>query len=71
MKLKQYCVTVMDHWTPMREFWTYTGALAFRNEHLAYAHLHQWFGDGWGEVLGPPSRSWTHRDGFGTLTIRL
>ena len=56
MKIKRYCVTVMDNWTPMRDFWTYKGALAFRNEHLACAHLHQWFNDRWVEVIGPPSR---------------
>lgn len=54
MKLKRYCVTVMDNWTPTREFWTYDGAKKFRNEHLAGAHMHQWFGGRWVEVLGPP-----------------
>jgi hypothetical protein len=55
MKLKQYCVTVMDHWTPMREFWTYKGALSFRNEHVASAYLYQWFNRRWIEVLRPPN----------------
>lgn len=53
MKLKKYCVTVMDNWTPTREFWTYKGALEFRNEHLASAHLHQWFNGRWIEIIGP------------------
>lgn len=55
MKLKHYCVTVMDNWTPTREFWTYKGALAFRNEHASCAHLHQWFSGEWVEILGPPN----------------
>lgn len=57
MKLRKYCVTVMDNWTPIRKFWTYNSALIFRNEHLHCAHLHQWFNGRWTEVLGPPSRS--------------
>ena len=54
MKLKHYCVTVMDNWTPMRDFWTFNGALACRNEHLAAAHLHQWFNGRWVEITRPP-----------------
>jgi len=42
MKLRRYCVTVMDHWTPMREFWTFGGALAFAARHLGASHLHVW-----------------------------
>jgi hypothetical protein len=55
VKLKQYCVTVMDNWTPTREFWTYKGALAFREAHLASAYLHQWFGGKWVEIMRPPN----------------
>jgi hypothetical protein len=54
MRLKKYCVTVMDNWTPMRDFWTYDGAKKFRDENLGAAHLHQWFGGRWVEILGPP-----------------
>jgi hypothetical protein len=54
MRLKRYCVTVMDNWTPMRAFWTYDAAKKFRDENLASAHLHQWFGGRWVEVIGPP-----------------
>lgn len=57
MTFKCYCVTVMDHWTPTRTFWTYKGALAFRNEHLASAYLHQWFNGGWVQIKGPPIRA--------------
>ena len=56
MKLKCYCVTVMDNWTPTREFWTYKGALAFRNQHIQSAYLHQWFNGHWVQIVAPPSR---------------
>jgi hypothetical protein len=55
MKFRRYCVTAMDNWTPMRDFWTFNGAMEFRNEHIGSAHLHQWFGGRWVEVIGPPS----------------
>lgn len=42
MKLRRYCVTVMDNWTPTREFWTLGGALAHAAEHLGAAHLFVW-----------------------------
>jgi hypothetical protein len=29
--------------------------MEFRNEHIGSAHLHQWFGGRWVEVIGPPS----------------
>ena len=56
MRFRRYCVTVMDNWTPLRDFWTLAGAMKFRNEHLGCAHLHQWFSGRWVEVLGPPKR---------------
>jgi hypothetical protein len=62
MKFRQYCVTVMDNWTPTQEFWTYKGALEHRNKHLAAAHLYQWFNGGWIKVMGPPVAP-AHRGG--------
>jgi hypothetical protein len=50
MKLRRYCVTVMDHWTPTRLFWTLYGALKYRCRFGAEAHLFQWRDDdGWVE----------------------
>lgn len=45
MKLKRYCVTVMDNWTPMREFWTLEGARRFYREHRACANVFKWAAD--------------------------
>jgi hypothetical protein len=42
MKFKRYCVTVMDNWTPTREFWTFGAALRHAAAHLSAAHLHVW-----------------------------
>jgi len=57
MKLRRYCVTVLDTWTPTREFWTLRGALAHRNRHLPYSYLWRW---------SPVSNTWVqlghHRD---------
>lgn len=49
MKLRRYCVTVMDHWTPTKSFWTFGGALRFAAAHLSAAHLFVW---------QRPSKSW-------------
>jgi len=42
MKLKRYCVTVMDNWTPMRDFWTLEGAKKFYRLHRQCANVFQW-----------------------------
>ena len=42
MKLRRYCVTVMDNWTPRREFWTLGAALQFAVVHMPNSHLHVW-----------------------------
>ncbi len=42
MKLRRFCVTVMDHWTPTREFFTYSGALAFACQHRQAAFMFVW-----------------------------
>lgn len=56
MKLRRYAVTVMDHWTPMREFWTFEGAKKFYKDHSSCAYLYQWLDGVWREVLAPPRR---------------
>lgn len=57
MKLRRYCVTVMDNWTPTREFWTYGGAWRFCRQHQR-ASLYGWKNDKWvclrGECLRAP-----------------
>lgn len=50
MKLRRYCVTVMDNWTPMREFWTLTGALTWRASFVGGAYLYKWQNGRWCEI---------------------
>jgi hypothetical protein len=47
MKLKKYCITVMDCWTPTREFWTFGGALKHwvRHQPGTYSHFYVWHPD--------------------------
>lgn len=40
--LKNYCVTFMDGWTPLRLFWTRDAALRCRDRHGKYAHAYRW-----------------------------
>lgn len=57
MKLRRYAVTVMDNWTPMREFWTYEGAVKFYKKHRDCSYIYQWDDGYWIEVLAPyPAR---------------
>ncbi len=51
MKLKRYCVTVMDNWTETREFWTLTGARRWRDSFPSRAHVHlfRWVTNKWQE----------------------
>lgn len=41
-RLRPYCVTVMDNWTPMRMFWTLKGAQKFQDRHRGYAFCYRW-----------------------------
>lgn len=50
MKLKRFAVTVMDNWTPMREFWTFDGAYRWYWEFTSGAHLFWWRGNRWAEI---------------------
>jgi len=54
MKLRRYCVTIMDNWTPIRTFWTFKGAMKFYHKHRygAYTSLYKWIGDKWVALLG-------------------
>lgn len=47
MKLKRYCVTVMDNWTPTREFWTLAGAKRHWLKHAKSSHLFKWQDGKW------------------------
>lgn len=55
IKLKRYCVTVMDHWTPTREFFTYAAAKRWQDKHnitsAKPAHLWVWTPKQWVEVI--------------------
>lgn len=46
MKLRRYCVTVNDNWTPMRLFWTLGWAKKFYRQHKQYANVFHWNGVG-------------------------
>jgi hypothetical protein len=39
---KNYCVTVMDNWTPLRLFWTRDGALKWRDKIGPHAYAYRW-----------------------------
>lgn len=57
MRLKRYCVTVMDHWTPMREFWTLEGAKRFYRLHRGCANVFKWDGEQWSWMCGARDRN--------------
>lgn len=52
MKLKRYCVTVLDNWTPMRTFWTLDGAKAFYKKHRQVGNVFKWDGAEWQWMCG-------------------
>ncbi len=54
MKLRRYCVIVMDNWTPTREFWTLQGALRWYDKHHGAAYLYEWMGGRWVLGIGRP-----------------
>lgn len=56
MQLKRYCVTVMDNWTPTRDFWTLNGALRFYRPHRAAANVFKWDGEHWCWMFGAHER---------------
>jgi len=50
MTLRRYCVTVMDNWTPMREFWTLRGAIKYWSRYRnSGGHLFVWSAGHWRE----------------------
>lgn len=51
-RYRKYAVTVMDHWTPMRLFWTLRGAKKWRATILSGSHLYHWsdMADRWMEL---------------------
>lgn len=50
MRLKRNSVTVMDNFTPAREFWTFGAALRYAARHGHAAHLFVWTDTGWREL---------------------
>lgn len=52
MHLKRYCVTVLDHWTPTREFWTLEGARRFYGKHRAADNVFKWEDGKWAWMFG-------------------
>lgn len=52
MKLRRYCVTVMDNWTPTLVFWTLEGAKQFYRQHRATANVFKWRGGEWQWMCG-------------------
>lgn len=51
MKLKRYCVTVMDNWTPMQEFWTYEGACKHAYRFGTAANIFHWKDGTWLKII--------------------
>ncbi len=47
MKLRRYCVTVMDNWTPLRVFWTRRAAIRWRDRFRGYGYFWVWRNGGW------------------------
>ena len=56
MRLRRYCVTVMDNWTPTREFWTLEGAKRFYREHRECANVFKWESEAWCWMCGAHDR---------------
>jgi hypothetical protein len=52
MKLRRYCVTVMDNWTPLRTFWTLEGAKRFYRKHRTCANVFRWRDNQWEWMCG-------------------
>lgn len=50
MKLRPYSVTVMDNWTPTREFFTLAGAMRHYALHPS-ATLYRWFCGKWIKMI--------------------
>lgn len=50
MKLRRWCVTVMDNWTPTREFFFLSSALEHRAKHFPVAYLYHWEDGRWMNV---------------------
>lgn len=52
MRLRRYCVTVMDNWTPTRLFWTLEGARRFYRERRSCANVFKWEDGLWRWMYG-------------------
>lgn len=47
MRLKRYCVTFSDNWTPIKYFWTLEGAKKVYRQHRGYSNVYVWNEYGW------------------------
>lgn len=47
MKLRRWRITVMDNWTPTREFFTLRAALNHRARHFPVSYLYHWESGRW------------------------
>ena len=52
MRLKRYCVTVLDNYTPTQLFWTLDGANEFYREHRSCANVFKWRDGYWQWMFG-------------------
>jgi len=52
IRLRRYCVTVMDNWTPTRLFWTLAGAKRFYRKHRDCANVYHWRHGQWWWLCG-------------------
>jgi hypothetical protein len=52
VKLKRYCVTINDNWTPIHTFWTLEGAKKFYRPLRQYANVFKWDGYEWSWMCG-------------------
>jgi hypothetical protein len=52
MKLRRYCVTTMDYWTPLRTFWTLEGAKKFYRQNRTCANVFKWREGEWQWICG-------------------
>lgn len=52
MRLKRYCVTVVDNWPHTTHFWTLNGAKKYYNKYQERADLFVWKDGAWRWLCG-------------------
>jgi hypothetical protein len=63
MRLRRYCVTVSDNWTPMRTFFTLGGAKRFYLPRREYSNVFHWWGGEWQWMFGAKDKEPAHDHG--------